>query len=66
MSSLEKTAQTQLEDIQEKTGHSLEELADIIKRTGLTTHSEVRAMLQREYALSYSDATVLVHGVMKG
>jgi hypothetical protein len=65
MGSLDKGAPIEL-DIQEKTGHSLEELADIVKRTGLTTHTDIRAMLQREYQLDYGDATALVHALMKG
>ncbi len=65
MSSVEKAVQTQIENIQKKTGHTLAELADIVRRSGLTKHSEIRAMLQREYELGYGDANALVHAVMK-
>ena len=66
MSSFEKGAPLQLDDMQERTSHSLKELADIVKGTGLTTHSEIRAMLQSEYRLDSGDATALVHALMKG
>ena len=65
MSSVEKAIQTQLDNIQKKTGLSLDQLAEVIKRTGLTKHGEIRAMLQREYGLGYGDANTLVHVVLK-
>lgn len=65
MSTLEKAVQTQLDNIQQKTGHSLDQLADIVKRSGLTQHGEIRSMFQREYGLGYGDANALVHAVTK-
>ena len=38
MSSLDKAIQTQLDNIQKKTGKSLDELAAIIHKSGLTKH----------------------------
>ena len=65
MSSLDKAVETQLTNIQEKTGKSLDELAEVAKRTGLTKHGELRAMFQREYSLGYGDANTLVHILQK-
>lgn len=65
MSSVEQAYQTQLQNIQKKTGKSLDELAAIIQESGLTRHSEIREMLQRELGLGYGDANTLVHFVQK-
>ena len=65
MSSLDKAVETQLENIQKKTGKSLDELAEIIHKSGLTRHGEIRDYLQRELDLGYGDANALVHAVLK-
>jgi len=61
MSSLEKAVETQLSNIQTKTGKSLDELTAVIKNSGLTRHGEIREMLIREFGLGYGDANTLVH-----
>jgi hypothetical protein len=65
MSSIDQAYETQLNNIQKKTGKSMEELAAIIHNSGLTKHSEIRAMLQRDLDLGYGDANTLVHLVLK-
>lgn len=65
MSSIDQAVETQLSNIQKKTGKSMEELAAIIKSSGLSKHSEIRALLQRELGLGYGDANTLVHFVLK-
>ena len=47
MSSADKALATQLRNIQTKTGKSLDELAAIVKSSGLTKHGEIRDMLKR-------------------
>lgn len=61
MNTLDKARQTQLENIQAKTGKSLEELRSIIAQSGLTKHGEQRQMLMERFGLGYGDATMLVH-----
>lgn len=63
MSSLDKAVQTQIDNIQKKTGKSFAELSAIVKKSGLTKHSEIRAMLQEKLGLGYGDANALVHAV---
>ncbi len=63
MNSLDATLQTQIETIQDKLGMPLAELADIIKRTKLTRHDAIRAMLVREYGLGYYDAKAVVSAI---
>ena len=65
MSSLDKAVQTQLDNIQKKTGKSLDELAVIIKKSGLTRHAEIRGYLKRELGLGHGDANALVHALFQ-
>lgn len=65
MNSLDKAVQTQLENIQEKTGKSLDELAAIVKESGLTKHGEIRDMLKETLGLGHGDANALVHAVFQ-
>ena len=61
MSSVDKAYETQIQNIQKKTGKSLAELTVIIQQSGLSKHGEIRAMLQKELGLGYGDANTLVH-----
>jgi len=65
MSSLDKAIQTQLDNIQKKTGRSLDELATFVKKSGLSKHGEIRDMLQGKLGLGHGDANMLVHHVLK-
>jgi hypothetical protein len=65
VSSLDKAVQTHLENIQKKTGKSLDELAEVVHQSGLTKHGEIREYLQRELGIGYGDANAVVHAVMK-
>jgi hypothetical protein len=65
MSSLDKAIQTQLENIQKKTGKSLEELAAVARKSGLTKHGEIRDMFKEKLGLGHGDANTLVHVILK-
>ena len=65
MSSLDQANQTQLENIQKKTGKTLDELAAIVKQSGLSKHGEIRDYLKRELGLGHGDANALVHAVLQ-
>jgi hypothetical protein len=65
MSSLDKAVQTQIDNIQKKTGKSLDQLAAIVKKSGLTKHGEIRDMLKQKLGLGHGDANALVHVVLK-
>ena len=60
MSAVEKATETQLKNIQDRTGKTLDELRTIVERSGLEKHSEIRAMLQRDLGIGYGDANTLV------
>ena len=65
MSSLDKAIQTQLENIQKKTGKSLAELAAIAKKSGLSKHGELRDMFKEKLGLGHGDANSLVHAILQ-
>ena len=65
MSSLDKAVQTQIDNIQKKTGKSFAELTAIVKKSGLSKHGEIRDYLKRELGLGHGDANSLVHAVLK-
>jgi len=65
MSTLDKAIQTQLDNIQKKTGKSLAELAAVAQKSGLTKHGELRDMFKEKFALGHGDANTLVHVVLK-
>lgn len=61
MDIVDKAQETQLQNIQNKTGKSLKELFDFIKKSGLVKHSQMRDLVINELALGYGDANTLVH-----
>ena len=65
MSVLDKAVQTQINNIQKKTGMSLDELSAIVKKSGLTKHGEIRDMLKEKLGLGHGDANALVHAVFE-
>lgn len=65
MSSLDKAIQTQIDNIQKKTGQSLAELSAIVQNSGLTKHGEIRDMLKEKLGLGHGDANTLVHVLLK-
>lgn len=61
MSSLDQARNTQLKNIETKTGQSLDQLREIIIKSGLQKHAEIRQMLMDRFGLGYGDANSLVH-----
>ncbi len=52
---------TQLRHIEAKTGKSLAQLRELIAKSGLAKHGEVRAMLMERFGLGHGDANTLAH-----
>ena len=65
MSSLDQARQTQINNIQKKTGKSLDELTAIAQKSGLTKHGELRDYFKSELSLGHGDANALAHAVMQ-
>jgi hypothetical protein len=65
MSSLESAVETQLQNIEKKTGKTRAELSEIVQKSGLTRHAEIRVMLMQDLGLSYGDANSMTHFALK-
>lgn len=65
MSTVDKAIETQLKNIQAKTGKTLDQLAEILRKSGLTKHGELRDFAKREVGLGHGDANMLVHACRK-
>jgi len=62
---MDKAVQTQLANIEKRTGKSLAELTAIVKGSGLQKHGELRDMLKRDLGMGHGDANTLVHVVLQ-
>jgi hypothetical protein len=58
---MEKALQTQLENIEKKTGKSLQQLSDMVRKSGLSKHGEIRDMLKASLGLGHGDANTVAH-----
>ncbi len=58
---LNKAVETQLNNIQTKTGKSLDDLVAWVKSTGLSKHGEIRDRLKTDLGLGHGDANTLTH-----
>lgn len=65
MSSVDKALETQLKNIQTRTGKSLDQLYAIIRKSGLSKHGELRDLLKTELKMGHGDANTLVHTFLK-
>ena len=65
MSSIDKAFETQLKNIQTRTGKTLDELYALIRKSGLTKHGEIRDMLKRDLGMGHGDANTLVQFYFK-
>ena len=61
MSSLDRARDTQLRNIEVKTGKSLGQLRVLLKGSGLAKHGELRSFAMDKLGLGYGDANTLVH-----
>jgi len=65
MTDVNKALETQLKNIQTKTGKTLAELTAIVQKSGLTKHGQIRDMFKRDLGLGHGDANSLTHSVLK-
>ena len=62
---VDKAFETQLKNIQTRTGKTLDELFSLIRQSGLQKHGEIRDMLKTSLGMGHGDANTLVHNYMK-
>jgi len=65
MADLDKAVATQLANIEKRTGKTIAQLTSIVKKSGLTKHGEMVAMLKSDLGMGHGDANMLVHKVRK-
>lgn len=65
MSSVDKALETQLSNVQSRTGKSLDELNAFIRESGLAKHGQIRDMLKRDLGMGHGDANLLAHLYLK-
>lgn len=65
MSIVDQAQQTQLRNIQTKTGKTLDQLKELVLASGLSKHSEILAMLKKDLGLGHGDANALAHYARK-
>jgi hypothetical protein len=61
MSSVDKAVETQLRNLQQRSGRTLAQLHEAIRASGLAKHGEIVAMLKRDFALGHGDANLVAH-----
>jgi hypothetical protein len=61
MSTLDQARDTQLRNIESKTGRSLQQLRELLAGSGLEKHGELRSFAMDKLGLGYGDANTLVH-----
>lgn len=58
---MDKALETQLANIQQRTGRTLDELTALVKSSGLGKHGDMVAMLKTTLGMGHGDANTLVH-----
>lgn len=65
MGVVENAIESQLRNIEAKTGQTRAQLADFVRRSGLSRHGEICDLLKRELGLGHGDANSLAHACRK-
>jgi hypothetical protein len=62
---VDKATESQLKNIQTRTGKTLDELYALIRKSGLTKHGEIRDLLKRDPGMGHGDANALAGAFLK-
>ena len=65
MTDLNKAVETQIANIEKRTGRTIAELKAIVKGSGLTKHGELVGMLKADLGMGHGDANTVVHLALK-
>jgi hypothetical protein len=65
MDVVDQAKQTQLQNIQTRTGKTLDELFALIRESGLTKHGQILQMLKRDLGMGHGDANALAGAYLK-
>jgi hypothetical protein len=61
MSSVDKALVTQIRNVQERSGMTLEQLFTIARESGLARHGEVRDLMKQQVGMGHGDANLVAH-----
>lgn len=61
MSTVDKAIETQLRNLQQRSGKTLAQLHEAVRASGLAKHGEIVAMLKRDFAMGHGDANLVAH-----
>jgi len=61
MSTIDQAIETQLKNLQARSGRTLAQLFDALRASGLTRHTDMIALLKRDFALGHGDANLVAH-----
>lgn len=65
MNVVDKATHTQLQNIQTRTGKTLDELFALIRESGLAKHGQILQMLKRDLGMGHGDANALAGAYLK-
>lgn len=63
---MDKALQTQLANIETRTGKTVAELLGIAKASGLDKHGQVRDLLKKDHGMGHGDANLIAHLMFQG
>jgi hypothetical protein len=61
MNTVDKAVETQLRNLQQRSGKTLAQLHEAVRTSGLAKHGEIVAMLKRDFAMGHGDANLVAH-----
>lgn len=61
MSTVDKALETQLQNIQTRTGKTLDDIYGLVRASGLVKHGEIRDLLKRDLTMGHGDANTIAH-----
>jgi hypothetical protein len=61
MSTVDQAVETQLKNLQARCGRTLAQLFDALRASGMSRHTEMIALLKRDFALGHGDANLVAH-----
>ena len=65
MTDLNKAVETQMANVEKRTGRTIGELKTIVRKSGLAKHGELVKMLKSELGMGHGDANLVVHLALK-
>jgi len=65
MAEMDKAVETMIKNIEVKTGKTLAQLGEVIRKSKLTKHGELRSMLMEKFDLGHGQANTVVHLALK-